>query len=91
MLSPGPLYVCCPSIHQVQAQVAACLLRRGTIRFDSRVGINVVSSLVRGMGQVMQTPLEPILLRYSPRFLEIKSTIREEFPSRSEIRLTFFV
>ncbi|CAM9621337.1 unnamed protein product [Scytosiphon promiscuus] len=36
---------------EVQAQVAACLLRRGTIRFDSRVGINVIASLVRGMGQ----------------------------------------
>eukprot|EP00903_Cladosiphon_okamuranus_P021832 g20075.t1 len=36
---------------EVQAQVAACLLRRGTIRFDNRAGTNVVSSLVRAMGQ----------------------------------------
>ncbi|CAM9169353.1 unnamed protein product [Ectocarpus sp. 12 AP-2014] len=36
---------------EVQAQVAACLLRRGTIRFDNRTGVNVVSSLVKGMGQ----------------------------------------
>ncbi|CAM9680248.1 unnamed protein product [Laminaria digitata] len=36
---------------EVQAQVAASLLRRGTIRFDSLAGVPVVSSLVKGMGQ----------------------------------------
>lgn len=41
---------------QVQAQVAASLLQRGTIRFDSLAGVAVVSSLVKGMGQVSSTP-----------------------------------
>ncbi|CAN0167951.1 unnamed protein product, partial [Ectocarpus sp. 6 AP-2014] len=40
----------------VQAQVAACLLRRGTIRFDNRTGVNVVSSLVKGWDRKRWTP-----------------------------------
>ena len=41
---------------QVQAQVAASLLQRGTIRFDSLAGVAVVSALVKGMGQVGWAP-----------------------------------
>lgn len=36
---------------QVQGQLAACLLLRGTMRFDSLAGVHVVASLVRSMGQ----------------------------------------
>lgn len=37
---------------QVQGQLAACLLLRGTMRFDHLAGVDVVASLVRSMGQV---------------------------------------
>lgn len=40
---------------QVQAQVAACLLRRGSMGFDTRVKMKVVGSLVEGMTQVRQS------------------------------------
>ncbi|CAM9220010.1 unnamed protein product, partial [Sphacelaria rigidula] len=36
---------------EVQGQLAACLLLRGTMRFDSLAGVHVVASLVRSMGQ----------------------------------------
>ena len=42
-------------VRQVQGQMAASFLRRGTIRFDSLAGVPVVSSLVKGMGQVSST------------------------------------